>query len=81
MKVRVLFFAAMADAAGVRTGDLELPAGASVGDAIDAVFVRYSALKPFATSMAVAVNERYAARTMVLEEDDVLALIPPVSGG
>ena len=30
---------------------------------------------------AVAVNEAYAEGTLILKEGDVVAIIPPVSGG
>lgn len=32
-------------------------------------------------SYAIAVNERYATDDVILKENDVVAIIPPVSGG
>ena len=32
-------------------------------------------------SYAIAVNESYASNETVLKEDDIVAIIPPVSGG
>ncbi|MDD7913600.1 MoaD/ThiS family protein [Polaribacter ponticola] len=32
-------------------------------------------------SYAIAVNEEYAADDLILKENDIVAVIPPVSGG
>ena len=41
---------------------------------------KYTQLKQL-NSYAIAVNESYAADELVLKENDVIAVIPPVSGG
>ena len=81
MNVRVLFFAAMADAAGTRECPFTLPAGATVAEALEAVWARYPHLFPLAKGAAAAVNERYVRADATLSEGDTLAIIPPVSGG
>ena len=81
MKVRVLLFAAMADAAGVRECDLPLSCPATVGDALASLWARYPHLEPLSKGAVAAVNERYVRADASLSEGDVLAIIPPVSGG
>jgi molybdopterin converting factor subunit 1 len=81
MTVRVRLFAILKDRAGVEQAELELPDGASVGDAVDAVARRYASLSPLLARTAAAVNRAYARRDDALSDGDELALIPPVSGG
>jgi MoaE-MoaD fusion protein len=76
MQVRVRLFAQLRERAGSSSVDVELPEGASVGDAI-------AALGDVAAGLPVvmAVNREYADEGAVLSAGDELALIPPVSGG
>ena len=79
--IRALFFARLAEIAGARELSLEVPAGSSVGDAITILVTRFPALAASKDSLAPAVNQSYARRSDALSDGDVLALIPPVSGG
>ena len=81
MRVTVLLFAAARDAACASDAQLELGAGARAADALDAACVRFPALCPLRPSLQLAVNERYAQADAPLAEGDVVALIPPISGG
>jgi MoaE-MoaD fusion protein len=74
--VTVRVFAILRERAGAGSVELELPEGASVGDAL-------SELGPLAEGLplVMAVNREYAPQDQVLGEGDELALIPPVSGG
>ena len=81
MECRVLLFAQLVEAAGEKELTLELPEGASVADAMDALCDRYSAVAALRDRIAVAVNESYAPAGSLLDEGCTIALIPPVSGG
>ncbi len=76
MHVTVRLFAVLRERAGAPQVDLDLPDGASVAEALDA-------LAPLAGDVPVvlAVNREYAVADTVLRAGDELALIPPVSGG
>ena len=76
MKVRVRLFAVLRERAGARELELDLPEGARVRDALDAVGELAAGLP-----LVMAINREYADREAVLHADDELALIPPVSGG
>jgi molybdopterin synthase catalytic subunit len=76
VQVRVRLFAILRERAGFDELQLELPEGATVGDALEH-------LRPVAGDLKVvmAVNRDYADASARLHEHDELALIPPVSGG
>ncbi len=76
MRVRVRLFAILRERAGASELELELPDGAVVGDALDAV-----AHLAGDVPVVMAVNRSYADRTAPLHPGDELALVPPVSGG
>ena len=76
MRITVRLFAILRERAGRDALELDLPEGARVADAIDAVDDLAGGL-----SLVMAVNREYASRDQRLEAGDELALIPPVSGG
>jgi molybdopterin converting factor subunit 1 len=76
MKVSVRLFASLRERAGRDELELELPEGAHVRDALDAVDDLAGGLP-----LVLAVNREYADPGDPLQAGDELALIPPVSGG
>jgi molybdopterin synthase catalytic subunit len=76
MRVRIRLFAMLRERAGAETLTLELPEGASVGDALGELRWLTGDLRT-----VLAVNRDYASAETLLQADDELALIPPVSGG
>ena len=79
MRIQLLLFAGLRDAAGVPAMTLECPFGATVASVL--ADERLRPLRPFAPSLRFAVNEEFAGADVRLAEGDVLALLPPVSGG
>lgn len=77
MEVKVRLFAGLRERAGTSELTLELPDGASVGDAL----AELRDVAPEGMSLVMAVNREYAPEDQVLDAGDELALIPPVSGG
>ena len=77
MRVRVLRFGPLAEAAGRDAVDVELPDGATVGDVPGLV----DGLPEALWALAYAVNASYASAETALSDGDEVALIPPVSGG
>jgi molybdopterin converting factor subunit 1 len=76
MQVRVRLFAGLRERAGSPELALELPDGASVGDAL----AQLSGLTE-GVPVVLAVNRQYAQHDDILQAGDEVALIPPVSGG
>ena len=81
MNIRVLLFAALREAAGVREITVAVHDGADVAGLRVALADACPALRPYLENAAVAVNEEYADGATRLRPGDVAALIPPVSGG
>ncbi len=81
MRCDVLLFAQLADAVGTDRLEIEPADAATVDDALDMLAGRHPAIGAMRGTLAVAVNERYCTPDTTLHDGDVLALIPPVSGG
>ncbi|MDQ3037987.1 MAG: molybdopterin converting factor subunit 1 [Myxococcota bacterium] len=82
MRVRVLYFAALRELAGRAEESLELPAEVRTVDALRPLLeARVPALAGRLGSVRFARNEAFAEGGEALEDDDVIALIPPVAGG
>ena|SRR5215510_1036564 len=81
MEIRVLFFGVLKDLVGSRGEPLNLPEGATLSDVLEHYAARIPKLRDFASSIAISVNQEYAALDTRLNADDEVALLPPVSGG
>src|SRR5919201_7042273 len=82
MEVEVRLFAMLRERAGSDSVTVDLPPGATVRDALDAVGSRHGLGELIAAMPVVmAVNREYADDGDTLSAGDELALIPPVSGG
>ena len=81
MQCEVLLFAQLAEAIGHDRLTVDLPGGATVADALDALSNDHAAIVDMRPTLAVAVNERYGKGSTALADGDTIALIPPVSGG
>ena len=79
MHVRILPFGVLKDSLGTNPFALDLPSGATVADLLK----RLGSQAPTVESLgiAVSVNAEYADRNHVLQENDEVGLLPPVSGG
>ena len=77
MEVTVRLFAILRERAGSSQVSLELPEGARVSEALEAL----RSVAPPELPLVMAVNREYADEDQVLDAGDELALIPPVSGG
>jgi molybdopterin synthase catalytic subunit len=80
-RVKVLFFATLRDAAGVRQAELELPDGASVGALKDRLADAYPGLGAAMATALVSVNREFAFDEDLLPGGAEVAVFPPVSGG
>ena len=76
MKVKLILFAGLRQAAGFKQRIISLPTAATVADLLDT-------LEPalLERTFSVAVNEEYVQQDTVLQQGDEIALLPPVSGG
>lgn len=81
MHITVRLFAILRQQAGWREKTLELPAGASIDDAWQALVAETPALAASREVVRFARNREYAGAETRLEDGDELVLIPPVAGG
>lgn len=81
MRVRVLFFGMLREAAGKSSEEIELPDGASLRDVLRRYESQIPRFRDSTASLAVAVNQQYTGPDTRLKANDEIALLPPVSGG
>ena len=80
MKIKTLFFGITTDLVGASTVEIEIEENTSV-ETFKAVLQNKFINLEKINSYAIAVNETYADDTYLLKAGDVVAVIPPVSGG
>jgi molybdopterin synthase catalytic subunit len=76
----VLFFGICREIVGEEIS-LTLPRGSNITAAFQHLTQDYPGLAVFQQRLLFAVNENYAKPDQVLQAEDVLAILPPVSGG
>ena len=81
MQIRVLFFGVLKDLAGRANDSLSLPESATLEDVLSHYEQAIPRLKDLLPSLALSVNQEYAAPDAKLRQGDEVALLPPVSGG
>ena len=81
MRIRLLFFALYRDLVGAEEVELQLPAGATAADAVVALRARGGGSSRLPERPVVAINRTYANLDERLNDNDELALLPPVAGG
>ena len=80
MRLRVLFFGVLRDRFSAEERLEQFP-GRTVADLLGYYRAVAPELDALWGSLAVAVNQQYASAGLVLNHDDEVALLPPVSGG
>ncbi len=81
MQVRVLYLGMLRDLAGREREVLQVAEGARLSDLYAELQQRLPKLHEFRSAIALSVNYEYADGSAVLQDNDEVALIPPVSGG
>jgi molybdopterin converting factor subunit 1 len=81
MRVTARLFAIVRERAGVSEAVIELPAGATVAAARDALAERFPPTADALRRCAFAVNRAHGSLSTSLNDGDEVAVIPPVSGG
>jgi len=80
MKIQLLFFGITTDLVGESMLHLSVKETTTIKELKSLLIQKYEGLKNI-NDFAIAVNEDYATDDIVLKESDVVAIIPPVSGG
>ncbi|MEJ5172795.1 MAG: molybdopterin converting factor subunit 1 [Hydrogenothermaceae bacterium] len=80
MKIKVLYFSSLKDRIGKSSEDIEIN-GNSLEELKDKIIQLHPDISDYISKIMFAVNEEYVSTDVILKEGDVVALIPPVSGG
>ncbi|MFP5263615.1 MAG: molybdenum cofactor biosynthesis protein MoaE [Blastocatellia bacterium] len=81
IKITALLFGQAREFAGASSLDLEVEEPATVQRAFAVIKALHPKLAEMERSLLFAVNEEYASPSRVLAAGDLLAILPPVSGG
>ena len=81
MRVSILYFAILRERLRREQDTLELPAAATVADALAVIATRDPEIAGLLPQVQTAVNRKVSTGDQALAEGDELALLPPVAGG
>jgi len=81
MKVKVKFFAALRERVGASEITKEIGEGSTVGELWEVLQRDYPKLIPVNMTLLYAVNRDYVSTDRVLQNEDEVVFVPPVSGG
>ena len=79
--MRVAFYARLAELAGRREWQADLPSGSTVAAVWAAAVTAFPDLAPMSGRISCAVNAEFAPLAAAVADDDEVAFLPPVSGG
>jgi molybdopterin converting factor subunit 1 len=81
-RISVLYFAALRELVGQGEEEIDLPrASLSVAELLSQLEQSHAGLRGRLAAVRVAVNEEFTELEASVQAGDVVALIPPVSGG
>ena len=81
MRVTVRMFASFREAVGAGERALEVESGATLGQLWERLVEQHPRLAPMRGVVGMALNGRYSPPDVPLSEGDIVAFLPPVSGG
>ena len=80
VKITVLLFGIATDIIESTSLEVVLPINCNVTSFKNLLVTQHPELKKM-SAYAVAINESYATNETIIKENDIIAIIPPVSGG
>lgn len=81
MKIKILYFAMAKELRGASSEVLQVPDNAKSDSILELLLHAHPKLKDIAPTLRLAVNEEFIEAPKTLQENDVFAIIPPVTGG
>jgi molybdopterin converting factor subunit 1 len=81
VQVKVIYFGILKELAGASEERVDVSEQSTAGELFAALRGRHPEFERFAKALAIAVNLEYSDKSRVLQANDEVALIPPVSGG
>ena len=80
MQIKVLAFGIARDILGASEVNYEISEEISVGDLKEQLMKKYPDFEKL-RHLAIAVNTEYVQDDLIIQENDEIVIIPPVSGG
>jgi len=80
MDIKTLFFGIVKDITGLNSIEIEVNTDINIEQFVVLLQERFSNF-PDIGNFTVAVNEEYKEKDYILKRNDIVAIIPPVSGG
>lgn len=81
LRLRLLFFASVAETLGERVREIEVPEGTTPRGVFGLLAAEQPGLSRLSEYISFARNQEFVAGDIELTDHDELAFIPPVSGG
>jgi MoaD family protein len=81
MKVRAEFYSRLKEIIGAQALEISLRKNATVNDLFEQLKESHPQLRDFEKSMLFGVGVEFVDRNHVLNDGDVIAIMPPVQGG
>ena len=81
MKVRVQFFSRLKDLVREAETEYEIADGSTVSDLLAELYACTPALRAWDSSILVGAGVEFVERDYQLQQDDQIAIMPPVQGG
>ena len=81
IKVRAEFYSVVKEIVDASRFELSLPKNATVNDLFERLKKGYPKLRDFEKSILFGIGVEFVDRTYVLNDGDVIAIMPPVQGG
>ena len=81
IQVQTLFFAALSDMLGVQSLEFELTEPISAEDLFMKAALQRKVTEPPSYPIRYAINEEFASGNTLLKDGDIVAYLPPMSGG
>jgi molybdopterin converting factor small subunit len=81
IKVRAEFYSVVKEIIDASAFELSLPKNATVNDLFERLKKSYPKLRDVEKSILFGIDVEFVDRTYVLNDGDVIAIMPPVQGG
>jgi MoaD family protein len=81
MKVRVELYSRLKEIVDASLLELSLPENATVKDLFEQLKERYPQMRDFEKSVLFGIGVEFVDRSYLLNDGDVIAIMPPVQGG